>query len=1845
MRKFLLPLLPFLLCFGGLASANGQTRLQTREAEWKNYALPQTNFTRQVNADKNFVFRVPTDWKQTGQGLNFTGPHSATFEVMIQKVPEGYPLDDYFAATLQTVRDLTGGGDSILTRKTEFQDLEARELFLETSDPEGVLIRSTSWLTIQGPRAVMFNLKVPAAHASEVEPYFKAIVQSVMFVPIDYPAFEAIRNTTLKSATTGPLNELENIVASLNEPTVDRGPAITRLASIFSSTPDLAIDLLLDRRPLVRATAAQAVARSNNNSLAPFLWELLDDQDPLVSEAAARSLASSPDVVAKILEVSMSGFKTEPIARVWPFMPKEKRTELLQLIFKETAVRRPEPPPAVAPPPVRREVSKPKVTISLGEMTAVKRGKPIELIAIAGQDANVQLGALTLLVSIPPDEFKLPLAQLMASNYDPLLTVGLQVALARAETLPVAPLLQLVSSRDQQVSCLAAQNLALSAGVANIPQIQALISKDGSRKFVDDQLKTTIAKINFRQELSSAKTEDEQRQIISKALSDPALAEFAWRYHCEATVSGCGPNAGAKPARNLNIAAIKPFAENLFPKRVRHYTAIPNPRQAVQKFYETLHGLQLDSPRAQSNLVLMMSNVRRMLGQELSAPIDAEALIDYTGIDPDAPIALGSWTAPNAPDSLALAQRKAIVLRVKDRARFERAIEKYQRVGGSFTRLTDIVAIGSRAIAALPALLPFTAQAAAVTTPSKPAARGPLLHYSFIGAKEWNGLPIKTIEHVWLNSNWFSEGAATYIAYLGDTAIVAPDLATIRDLLLNAGAESNRQFLADNREFRQAIESRGDIVYFSDLKAVMAEAGGENKNSSSKINERGALNFSSSSWENSHQVVFDESEWSKPLLPFQPKELTAPRDLLPASTFAYYLMKIDLPALWATSAKNVFSKSQIQALPALSVLDFNKEVLPELGPECGVVMTELPDLRVFSSGTIALFCKLKSNKLADALRSGKLLRGVGPTTDVAELKVASDSFFFAVRNGFLVVSNHATGLAAFDRKTNLAATRDYSRSVEKVPGSVIAFGGYNLEAAVAAASNTPMEGIRAQAASLLFSVASAFHSQNFYATATAGAIEAHSSVAMDREGRYAVADFSSLPGGTNITYAVLEPHGVQITDQKRLSSVALRIRAKAPGPIDNIKDEIKTPDQIVEQKSATELLLTVAARRAGTEKAFQLPINNPEMAQYLKATAEFAADKKEVINKAREIAGKDRDAWSVARKLADWVNKNLEWKLVISADPVQTLATREADCSEFSALFVAMARSLGLPSRTVSGLAYSGNSFGGHAWVEVWIGRWIELDPTWGTSFVDATHVRNTTNSLLTSAALNLIELEVLETKRTAADFQKTPRALAEHLVKAIPTKDKPEIEAAIDLPTLTDEYMGAGAWAKLNHREREQMWSAYRRVVLEIIGGYKETEFDQSSLRLLHAEEKGDTAEAICLAGSIELLVKLRFVRRDDAWRLVDFVQADTGLSVATEMLGPTIAAIEKIRAGEKPSANSMSDFVRLLFLLDKDATKALTLADELLKSKPKNQGLRQLKAMALINSKKLEAAETLLTELSDEKYAPAVYRLAVFLSDSEDEKDTKKSLEMYQRYTSLEPHDPRGFRGLAIAYDNAEQPVQAEAAYRQALEVDPAETSNYLNLIEFLILHDRVGEIRPLLAAGENHQGANEDFFGTIIQDLYFQENSKLVEKFAASEPARMKSSALANLSLGRILTREERYSEAERLLNTAAQLDRKSADPHIALAILHRKQSRWSAALKSADLAEGLNAEDSEAHYQRACALARLGRIKDAMSALSKSVELDPDQAEYIADEADLKSLASLPAFKKLLPEPEKAEKPQP
>ncbi len=277
------------------------------------------------------------------------------------------------------------------------------------------------------------------------------------------------------------------------------------------------------------------------------------------------------------------------------------------------------------------------------------------------------------------------------------------------------------------------------------------------------------------------------------------------------------------------------------------------------------------------------------------------------------------------------------------------------------------------------------------------------------------------------------------------------------------------------------------------------------------------------------------------------------------------------------------------------------------------------------------------------------------------------------------------------------------------------------------------------------------------------------SLSMDQEGRFSVSELASLSKEFRLTYAQVTARGVPIKNQERLSSLKLRIRAPAAGEIDRLKEDVSTAHQIALKTSDQQLELKVLPRHFEPKTTLTLPIKGAEFASELKPDKEIRSDDQAVIEKAKSIAGEERDAWKVARKLAEWTYKNIKWKRVDFATAPQTLATLEADCLEFSQLYVAMARSLGLPARMVSGLAYSGSSFGGHAWVEVYVGEWTEVDPTWGTDFVDATHIRNSTSgALLTYASLNLIQLEVLEAPAGVGEFQKDLRVLAETLLPGI---------------------------------------------------------------------------------------------------------------------------------------------------------------------------------------------------------------------------------------------------------------------------------------------------------------------------------------------------------------------------------------------------------------------------------------------------------------------------------------------
>jgi len=139
----------------------------------------------------------------------------------------------------------------------------------------------------------------------------------------------------------------------------------------------------------------------------------------------------------------------------------------------------------------------------------------------------------------------------------------------------------------------------------------------------------------------------------------------------------------------------------------------------------------------------------------------------------------------------------------------------------------------------------------------------------------------------------------------------------------------------------------------------------------------------------------------------------------------------------------------------------------------------------------------------------------------------------------------------------------------------------------------------------------------------------------------------------------------------------------------------------------------------------RLPMTDTTLGADLASEPLVQANDPRIQAQARRIVGRERRAGAVAELLTHWVYANLKKEMTISVpSAVQVLDTRRGDCNEHTVLYVALARSLGLPARTAAGLVYLRGHFYYHAWPEVWLGRWVAVDPTFDQFPADASHLR-----------------------------------------------------------------------------------------------------------------------------------------------------------------------------------------------------------------------------------------------------------------------------------------------------------------------------------------------------------------------------------------------------------------------------------------------------------------------------------------------------------------------------------------
>ncbi len=159
-----------------------------------------------------------------------------------------------------------------------------------------------------------------------------------------------------------------------------------------------------------------------------------------------------------------------------------------------------------------------------------------------------------------------------------------------------------------------------------------------------------------------------------------------------------------------------------------------------------------------------------------------------------------------------------------------------------------------------------------------------------------------------------------------------------------------------------------------------------------------------------------------------------------------------------------------------------------------------------------------------------------------------------------------------------------------------------------------------------------------------------------------------------------------------------------------------------------------------------------ERVRALEATPFIQSRDPQILRQAGAITeGAKDDAERVVR-IAAWVFQQVEKRPVVSIpSAVDVLHQKVGDCNEHAVLFTALARASGIPTRLQAGIVYLEGKFYYHAWAQVYLGKWVAVDPLLNQVPADATHIRLAEGDLDKQVdlvrAIGRLEVEILEVR------------------------------------------------------------------------------------------------------------------------------------------------------------------------------------------------------------------------------------------------------------------------------------------------------------------------------------------------------------------------------------------------------------------------------------------------------------------------------------------------------------------
>jgi tetratricopeptide (TPR) repeat protein len=242
------------------------------------------------------------------------------------------------------------------------------------------------------------------------------------------------------------------------------------------------------------------------------------------------------------------------------------------------------------------------------------------------------------------------------------------------------------------------------------------------------------------------------------------------------------------------------------------------------------------------------------------------------------------------------------------------------------------------------------------------------------------------------------------------------------------------------------------------------------------------------------------------------------------------------------------------------------------------------------------------------------------------------------------------------------------------------------------------------------------------------------------------------------------------------------------------------------------------------------------------------------------------------------------------------------------------------------------------------------------------------------------------------------------------------------------------------------------------------------------------------------------------------------------------------------------------------------------------------------------------------------------------------KEAVDSFMRVLSQQPNNADAVLGLAETYNAAGDVKNAEASYKRAIALQPGYWGAYNKLGAFYYSQGRYEDAIPLFQkvtalVPDNQRGYNN--LGAMYQRVGRLDEA--IQVFSRSVAVAPSGPGYSNL--GTALYFSGRYSEAAQAFQKATD-----AMPHTFLYWRNLGDAyRWvpgqeanakrafERAVELCDEAIKVNPNDARAYLSRATALAKLGKEREARTAILRAMELEPQYASNAYEAAVIANIA--------------------